>query len=306
MNIRARELHEHSTSDDGDDNPKKRKSGKRSKPKKTLAQRADKYRLYQKSVQCPDAEVPFFTRAYKRAFGRSPVILREDFCGTAAVSCEWVASKRGRVAYGVDLDPEPLTWGSDYNAAGLDDEARSRLHLIEGDVRSAETPPADVIAAQNFSFYIFKERQLLLEYFKAAYGNIAEQGVMVLDMFGGGEVWQDDHQEERQYKKFNYIWDQHSVDPISHDATFYIHFYFPKDKSRIHRAFTYEWRLWTIREVRELLEEAGFARSVVYWEGSDGEGEGNGVYKPKKRAPADPAWVCYVVAIKDERAASAE
>lgn len=285
---------------------KRKDKDKRSQTKASLAQRADRYKLYQKSVQCPEAEIPFFERAFKRAFARSPRVLREDFCGTAAVSCEWVKSKRSRLAFAIDLDPEPLTWGRTNNAADLDAEARQRLNLLRGDVRTTDTPPADIIAAQNFSFYIFKQRPALLEYFKAAHSNLADQGVLVLDMFGGAEVWQDDHQEERQYKKFNYIWDQHRIDPISHDATFYIHFHFPKDNSRIERAFTYKWRLWTIAEVRELLADAGFSQSIVYWEGTDKEGEGNGVYKPKRRAPSDPAWVCYLVGVKGTPDATAD
>jgi hypothetical protein len=61
------------------------------------------------------------------------------------------------------------------------------------------------------------------------------------------------------------------------------------------RAFRYEWRLWSIPEIRELLQEAGFDRSEVYWEGTDREtGEGNDVFSPREQAPDDPAWICYI------------
>ena len=51
----------------------------------------------------------------------------------------------------------------------------------------------------------------------------------------------------------------------------HIHFEFTNG-SRLKRAFTYEWRLWTLPEIRELLGEAGFSRSTVYWEDRDADG----------------------------------
>ncbi len=37
---------------------------------------------------------------------------------------------------------------------------------MEQDVRECSTPQVDVLAAQNFSFWIFKTREEVLEYFK--------------------------------------------------------------------------------------------------------------------------------------------
>ena len=60
----------------------------------------------------------------------------------------------------------------------------------------------------------------------------------------------------------------------------HIHFKFP-DGSRIKNAFSYDWRLWTLPEVQELLAEAGFDRITVYWQGTDEEtGEANGEFEP--------------------------
>jgi len=267
------------------------------KSKKTKASTADKYVLYQKSVQEPDVEVEFFSRAFKREFDRPAKLLREDFCGTFAICCEWIKSKKDRRAIGVDLDPEPLNWGRKNNLAKVDEASQQRVKLLQDDVRVVSGDKADVLSAQNFSFWIFKTRKEVLEYFKAAYSNMADESVMVLDMMGGPECMDEEQTDVRSYKGFKYEWEQARFDPISHDCKFHIHFAF-KDGSRLDKAFTYEWRFWSIPEVRELLEEAGFARADVYWEGTDEDGEGNGIYRRREHAPSDACWIAYIVAVK--------
>ena len=107
-----------------------KEKGRRKGGGPTLAEQADRYDLYQRSVQEPECEVEFFDRVYLGINGRLPLVLREDFCGTFAVSSEWV-KKPGRVAYALDLDSEPLTWGREKNLAPLDPEAQARLHVGE-------------------------------------------------------------------------------------------------------------------------------------------------------------------------------
>lgn len=280
--------------------PKKDKTPKPAKP--TLAQQADKYVCYQKSVQEPEHEVTFFDQAYKDAFGNKKALhLREDFCGTFAVCCKWVKSSPRRSALGVDLDPEPLAWGKANNLTQLTDAQKKRVRLVEQDVRQRNRPQADILAAQNFSFWLFKTREAVIEYFKVARSNLAAQGLMVMDMMGGGECLEEDHKDVRTIVKgkkgFKYIWTQESHNPVNHDAKFTITFKF-KDGSKIAPAFTYEWRFWSIPEVMEMLKEAGFSESHVYWEVLDEAGEETGEWERVIEAPSDPSWVCYIVAIK--------
>lgn len=95
---------------------------------------------------------------------------------------------------------------------------------------------------------------------------------------------------------FVYIWDQAAFNPIDSCMTCNIHFEFA-DGSRIENAFSYQWRLWTLPEIREILLEAGFAKVEIYWEGTDEESsEGNGIYLPSEQGDADAGWVCYIVA----------
>src|SRR4029079_10106710 len=71
----------------------------------------DKYQLYHHSVQSPEEDMAFLDQVYADAHGpdRTPRILREDFCAAFANCCSWVTRGEDRVAYGIDLDPEPLS-----------------------------------------------------------------------------------------------------------------------------------------------------------------------------------------------------
>jgi hypothetical protein len=149
----------------------------------------------------------------------------------------------------------------------------------------------------NFSYQLFKTRDSLKQYFISARDALADDGVLFLDAFGGYDAYRETR-EKRKVNGFTYIWEQEHYNPITGDMTCHIHFVF-KDKSRLERAFTYEWRLWTLPEIRELLEESGFSKVDVHWEGTDEEtGEGNSVYTPSLQGDADPSWVCYVTAEK--------
>jgi hypothetical protein len=270
------------------------RDGGRSKP--SQAKRADRYALYQKSVQVPEADVSFARRVFKKRYGHPPRLLREDFCGTALMCCEWARGHEHNRAWGIDLDPEPLAWGREHNLSVLRGDERERVELVEGNVLEVPAAePVDVTVAFNFSYFVFHEREQLLSYFEQARSTLGEEGVLLLDAYGGADA-QRTMVEEREIDGFDYIWDQHKFDPIHHKALNYIHFEFP-DGSEIKRAFRYDWRLWTLPELRDCLLEAGFAEVQVFWEGTDRKtGEGNGVYKPANEALDDPAWIAYVAA----------
>ena len=136
-----------------------KQKAKRRNNRKKMAATADKFSLYQQSVQNADHEVEFFEQAFREEYKRKPLSLREDFCGTYAVCCEWVKSHRKRTAVGVDLCPETLAWGTENNLSGLKNSQKNRVTILEQDVRKKNKPKVDVLAAQNFSFWIFKTRK---------------------------------------------------------------------------------------------------------------------------------------------------
>ena len=126
---------------------------------------ADRHWLYEQSVQNVDFEVKFMDRVFKKIYDRKPRFLREDFCGTALLSAAWVARRKTNVALGVDLDGPTLDWGRVNNIAPLGKRATA-ITLIEDDVRNVVGPPADILAATNFSWWGFKTRGELAGYFR--------------------------------------------------------------------------------------------------------------------------------------------
>mgnify|MGYP000371488840 CR=1 FL=1 len=123
----------------------------------------DKHYYYQNSVQCVEAEIDFVEATYKKIKGRNAITLREDFCGTAQTACEWVKRSNDKVAWGVDLDPLVMQWGEDNNIAALTGSQQARIRLSEADVMEAPVKDLDVVLAMNFSYFIFMQRELMLQ-----------------------------------------------------------------------------------------------------------------------------------------------
>ena len=255
----------------------------------TMAEMADKYELYEESVQNVEEECLFITNTFKQIRGRVAQSFREDFCGTASACCEWVRTGAGRTAIGVDLDPEVLAWGLENRVGRLDDEQRGRVRLIEDDVLRVKTERVDAVGAFNFSYFIFQTREKMKEYFRSVHDSLKDDGVFFLDAFGGYEAFEE-MKEKTKYKGFTYVWDQAHYYPVTGEMQCYIHFKFP-DGSRMKRAFEYNWRLWTLPEIKELLLESGFRNPTVYWEGTDDDGEGDGVFTPDDKGEADAGWM---------------
>ena len=265
-----------------------------SRRRPTLAERADRHRLYERSVQDTAEEVKIITQFYEELRGRKPRVLREDFCGTAQLACDWARANPRHRSVGIDIDPQVLAWGREHNLARLSRGEQRRITLVEGDVLNARAPRADILVAFNFSYWVFKRRDQMRAYFQAVRRGLDANGLFMLDIFGGSEAFEE-CRERTEFRNFTYVWDQASYDPISGDYLCHIHFTFP-DGSKIKRAFSYDWRLWTLPELRDLLDEAGFRRTTVYWEQTGSDGEGNGEYAPAERGDADPAWIAYVIA----------
>ena len=270
-----------------------KKNKKNQKP--TMAELADRHVLYQESVQCVESEIDFVDETYKTLRGKRATVLREDFCGTMNTSCEWIRRRNNNIAHCVDLDADVLAWGKDNNLGKLTAEQQTNIHIYNENVLDVSVPQVDVLLAMNFSYWILKSRDNLKQYFTSILNNaLKEDGILFLDFYGGYEAFQE-LEEKTRHKDlgFTYVWDQSSYNPITGECLNYIHFKF-KDGSRLDKAFTYTWRLWTMPEILDLLDEVGF-KATVYWEGTDEEGEGNGVFEPTMQGEADAGWIAYIV-----------
>jgi cyclopropane fatty-acyl-phospholipid synthase-like methyltransferase len=163
-------------------------------------------------------------------------------------------------------------------------------------VLDVQANAVDAVGAFNFSYFIFQRREVMLQYFRSVHEALVADGIFFLDAFGGYEAFEE-MKEKTKYDNFTYIWEQASYAPVTGEMTCYIHFKFP-DGSKMKRAFEYTWRLWTLPELLEMLTEVGFRNPTVYWEGTDEDGEGDGVFTPDGKGEADAGWIAYLVAEK--------
>lgn len=262
-----------------------------------MASRADPHDLYQRAVQCAEVDYDLIDDTFRKIRKRRARTLREDFCGTASTACEWVSQRKSNVAIGVDMDAEVLAWGRKHNIGKLKKSASRRIRLVQGDVLTVRTEPVDIVLAMNFSYQLLKQRKALRKYFSRVRRALVDDGVFFLDAYGGYESYRV-LKERTRHKDFTYVWEQAKFNPITHEMSCHIHFEFP-DGSRLKRPFSYDWRLCTLPEIRELLIEAGFSNVTVYWEQTDEEtGRGSGIYAATEQGDPDAAWVCYLAAEK--------
>lgn len=268
----------------------------------------DPHVLYEASVQGTDVDIALFEKIFKRGPGRAPLTLREDFCGTGLLARDWVASDSRRSAWGVDLHQPTLTWARRHRLSTLPPEALERIHLLRQNVLHARTPPVDLVAALNFSYMIFRERSTLLAYFNSVYRSLVDDGVFVLDLFGGPHAQQvmteekdipaGEDVEGTPYPAFTYVWEQARFNAVDQSILCHIHF---KGRHLVSqtKAFTYAWRLWSITELRDLLAEAGFRQTDSYFEGwSDAHGSADGILRRRTRYEGMDAWVAYLAAYR--------
>jgi cyclopropane fatty-acyl-phospholipid synthase-like methyltransferase len=201
-----------------------------------------------------------------------------------------------RHSVGVDIDASVLDRGRRNRVARLPERTRARVKLLNDDVRTVATEPVDVVGAFNFSYFYFKTRDEMRGYFANVHRALNADGLFFLDAFGGPEAFAV-QKEKTKYDGFTYVWDQAEYEPVTGRMLCNIHFKFT-DGSKIKNAFTYDWRLWTLPELRELLTEAGFSKVRVYWEGDDGDGGGDGEFKESATGDSDLAWIAYIIAEK--------
>lgn len=261
----------------------------------------DKHLLYLMSVQDPIGDVERISNIYRSIFSNDALVLREDFSGTFALSCCWVQSNPKREALAIDIDEEAINYGIMNYQENLEEAEKTRVAPIVGN-SIAKTSKVDIVATFNFSYCLLHKRADLLKYLKCVYESLSEEGILILDIFGGSdseipEVQEREVSSEGEMGSFLFEFERKDFNPISRIANYSIHFKFD-DGVEFNDAFTYEFRMWSITEIRDLLEEAGFSCSKVFWEDFDDDGLGNGEYYETEVEENSINWSAYIVGVK--------
>ena len=255
----------------------------------------DKYLYYKKSVQSPKEDIHFFKKTFKHFFKKPAKVFREDFCGTFYLAYHWIKDHPKNKAIAIDADKEPIEYGNKHHLSQLKVSQRHRLKVLNKNVLDKNLLKSEIITVSNFSYFALKERALMLKYFKNVHKALSKKGLFIIDVLGGADC-EELSEEEVQHKDFSYYWDQDQFDPISRTGKFYIHFKRKGEKKR-EKAFSYDWRLWALPELKDILTEAGFSKIYVYWEGTDKHGEGNGIFKPTEKGEICDTWIAYLVSL---------
>ena len=243
-----------------------------------------------------------FNTVYGEAFEHAPSALREDFCGTFLIGCEWVKQGPERRAIVLDIDPEPLRYGRRVHLSRLAPAARRRVEVRRCDVRSITSPRVHLICAMNFSFYAFKRSEDLLRYFQACYHSLGPRGVLIVDVVGGPAFHRAPHCEQRSYRYtrgvkadypwFTYFWHHKHFDSRRREGVYAIDFK-PADGPRYRDVFIYDWRVWSLPEIRAAMHRAGFETALTYT-----QSDADGCCRRIGRDPRDECWICYVAGLK--------
>jgi hypothetical protein len=252
--------------------------------------RPDRFQLYELCVQSPPELVGLLVAMH----GAGPTVLGEDFCGTAAVSVEWTRRVEGGRAIAVDHDAATLGRIP----------ARAAIEVVAGDVvgdTDATRHAADVIWAGNFSIGEWHTREALLAYLRHVRSRLNPRGLFACDVYGGESAFLagsvDVEHRLPDGRVVTYTWEQRSADPLTGRVRNAIHFRVGDDEV-LRDAFTYDWRLWGVPELRDALEEAGFARAAVYPRTPDAV-DGDGVAYVRPLEDVDDSFDVIVAARRD-------
>ncbi|WOG87708.1 hypothetical protein DCAR_0206939 [Daucus carota subsp. sativus] len=129
---------------------------------------------------------------------------------------------------------------------------------------SSPLPPRDIVCAFNYSCCCLHSRQELISYFKYALSSLSKRGgIFVMDLYGGTSS-ECELKLQRRFPNFTYVWEQTGFDILQRKTRISLHYNLQKPQRKIRHAFSYEWRLWSLPEIRDCLEEAGF-KSVHFW-----------------------------------------
>ncbi|KAK6119867.1 hypothetical protein DH2020_046392 [Rehmannia glutinosa] len=174
-------------------------------------------------------------------------------------------------------------------------------------LKDVQLPARDIVCAFNYSCCCLHNRKDLILYFKHALNALSRKGgIFVMDLYGGTSS-EGALRLQRRFSNFTYTWEQAEFDIIQRKTRISLHFNLHKQHRKIRHAFSYSWRLWSLPEVKDCLEEAGF-RSVHFWirnmpdseqiRRTDGFSAGRDVkYEEATSFQQQDSWNAYIVGV---------
>lgn len=258
------------------------------------------WQLYELCVARPEVFVRFLEAIGPRARSGVPHLLREDFSGSGGLARAWAARHGNAVA--VDIDPAVLRLADG-----------TGVRTVRADAANCRVR-ADLIVATNFAIGYWHSRAALLTYLRRVCASLPPGGVFVCDLYGGADAFRTGQlvtlQRGPSDELIEYTFEQRSADALSARVQDVLHFRVSPPGARsagarggyhYRNAFVYDWRLWSLPELRDALVEVGFGVVEVYAEVGDAVDEQGALY-PRPITTGDELdenWVVYVVARRD-------
>lgn len=174
-------------------------------------------------------------------------------------------------------------------------------------LKDIHLPARDIVCAFNYSCCCLHSRKELILYFKHALGALSSSGgIFVMDLYGGTSS-EGVLRLQRRFPNFTYTWEQAEFDIIQRKTRISLHFNIHKPQRKLRHAFSYSWRLWSLPEVKDCLEEAGF-RAVHFWvrempetnqiRCTDGSSAGHNIkYEEATSFQQQESWNAYIVGV---------
>lgn len=174
-------------------------------------------------------------------------------------------------------------------------------------MKDTQMPARDIVCAFNYSCCCLHSRKELVLYFKHAHTILSKRGgIFVMDLYGGTSA-ECELRMQRKFSNFTYVWEQAGFDVIQRMTRISLHFNLQKQHKKLRHAFSYSWRLWSLPEIKDCLEEAGFS-SVHFWVRSmpdsediktmNGFGVGRDIkYEEVTSFQQQDSWNAYIVGV---------
>ncbi|XP_030551879.1 uncharacterized protein LOC115756308 [Rhodamnia argentea] len=207
----------------------------------------------------------------------------------------------------IRLDPSEEGPRIDDQQSSLKVDCISPSHMMSSNISSKQLPGRDIVCAFNYSCCCLHKRKDLVLYFNHVLGFLSRRGgIFVMDLYGGTSS-EKKLRLQRRFANFKYVWEQAEFDMIERKTRISLHFHLQKPQKKLPHAFSYSWRLWSLPEIKDCLEEAGF-QSVHFWirqmpdseniKSVEGFGIGKDVkYEEVKSFEQQDSWNAYIVGV---------